>query len=255
MDERSICVAKAIVSCHETFPPTPRPRYGQIAVLRDGPGKSLQVTFGAHQATDRADSLDKIIRRFRELAIDAYGDDWDEKTLADELAEYLPELAKNTPESCASLARDPAFRKLLERSAGEPLMAQAQDDVFDVHYMRPAIAAVEGSGWSEPLTLAVVYDSMIHGSWERLRDKVHEKFERPWIRSYVATRHFHLAHAGSRLSVFGNPLLKSTTYRMRTFQDQIALQNWGLLTEPKPIRTGNGAFVTEADVDAWRHSA
>jgi len=248
MDDRSICAAKAIVSCHETYPPTARPRYGQLAVLRDGPARSLQVTFGAHQATDAADSLDRIIAEYRRLAVDRHGADWDQ-TLADELAEYLPQLAKNTPQSCSALARDEAFLNLLRRSADDPLMHEAQDSVFDGHYLRPALGAVAGSGWVEPLSLAVVYDSMIHGSWARVRDLVHEQTERQWVRSYIATRHYHLSHAGTKLSVFGNRLLRNTTYRMRTFSALVGGGNWQLST---PIRTGNGVTISEDDVAAWR---
>lgn len=255
MDERSINVARAIVSCHETFPPTARPRYGQLARLPDGPGGGMQVTFGAHQATDAANSLDLIITKYRDLAIAKHGVQWEGLSLADELCIYLPVMARNTASSCKQLAEDRDFLDLLVRSAADPLMRQAQDDVFDVHYMRPALEAVEGSGWVEPLSLAVVYDSHIHGGWRRLRDKVHEQTEHQWIRSYIGTRHFHLANAGRKTgSIFGNPLLRNTTYRMRTFSDATAANNWKLeTTGPKPLRTGNGVIITEADVDAWRH--
>lgn len=251
MDDRAEPVAKALVSCHETYPPTARPRYGQIAVMRDGPAKSLQVTFGAHQATDRADSLDKILVEFRRLAIAVHGELWDDLTLADELVAYLPRLAENTPQSCAALARDRTFVALLERSAADPLMAEAQDNVFDRDYMKPALAAVQGSGWVDNISLALVYDLMIHGSWPATRDRVHgNRSERDWVRSCVDTRHYHLSTAGSGNSIFGNKLLRATTYRMRTFRMAIAQGNWQLAT---PFTTGNDATVTEADVDAWRH--
>lgn len=250
VDSRDINVARAIVSCHETSPPTPRPNYGQLARLPDGPANGLQVTFGAHQATDASNSLDRILTEFRRLAIEKYGPDWEGHTLADELAIYLPVMARNTRASCIELANDQEFLKLLKGSADEPLMREAQNTVFDVHYMTPAIEAVEGSGWVEPLSLAVVYDSMIHGGWKRLRDKVHEQTEHQWIRSYIGVRHFHMANAGRKKgSIFGNPLLRNTTYRMRTFSTLVAEGNWKLLT---PIRTGNGAIVNESDVDAWR---
>lgn len=249
----AICAAQAIVSCHETFPPTPRPRHAQLAVMRDGPQKSLQVTFGAHQATDRADSLDAIIKRYRTLAQDRHGDAWRHATLADELEGYLPVLAENTAASCARLARDNRFLGLLVESAGDPLMRLAQDQIFNEKYMAPALRIMDSMGWVEPLTCAVLYDSKIHGSYDPVRDRTtHNADERIWIPSYVTTRHYHLAHAGERSSVFGNRLLRSTVYRMKTFQALIAHNNWGLET---PIVTGNGARIEAEDVEAWRIAA
>lgn len=249
MKPRDIAVAQAVVSAHETVPPTARPRFAQIAVMRDGPGGGLQTTFGAHQATDRADSLDKIIVRYRELAIEKHGEMWDDLTLADDLEVYLPRLAQNTPLSCASLAKDQVFLDLLKRSAADPLMKQAQQDVFDKNYMLPALAAVTGSGWREPLSLCVVYDSMIHGSWSRIRDEVTRGGgEREWIKAYVQTRHWHLAHAGQKGSKFGNPLVRNTVYRMKTFEEAINDGNWQMVA---PLRTGNGLTIFEADVESW----
>lgn len=251
--EIDICTPQAIVSCHETFPPTPRPRHAQLAVMRDGPSKSLQVTFGAHQSTDRSDSLDAIIKRYRTLAQERHGDAWRHATLADELEGYLPALAENTAASCARLARDHRFLGLLVESAGDPLMRLAQDQVFNEKYMAPALQIMESMGWVEPLTLAVLYDSKIHGSYGAVRDKTMSNAnERIWIPSYVATRHFHLGHAGERVSVFGNRLLRSTVYRMKTFETLLAENNWGLET---PITTGNGARIEAADVEAWRTAA
>lgn len=237
--------ARAIVSTHETSPPTPRPKYHEIALLPDGPGGVLQVTFGAHQATDRSDALDNIIRKYREIAQAELGDTWD-ATLADELAAYLPDLAKNTPKSCARLAADAAFHDLLRRAAADPLMMHAQEAVFERDYMRPAVTAVTGSGWVEPLSLAVVYDSMIHGSWKRIRDLVDPAPEREWVRRYVETRHWHLAHAGQRGSRFADRILRRTVYRMRTFEHLMAAGNWALTT---PF-LANGVMVHDSDLVA-----
>lgn len=243
---RDINAARAIVSTHETYPPKARPNYAQLAVLPDGPNRALQVTFGAHQATDRADSLDAILREYRSLTQAAGIPDVD--TLSDELLAYLPRLAKNTPQSCADLATDATFKALLKRSAADPYMQEAQNEVFDVHYMQPAIAAMEGSGWTEPLSLAVIYDSLIHGGWKMMRDATTASInEHGWISSYVATRQFHLAHAGSPNSKFDNPLLRATIYRMATFRNLIGLNNWSLDT---PF-IAHGVTVTEDDISAW----
>lgn len=239
IDQHAINAARAIVSTHETYPPSARPKYATLAILHDGPSKALQVTFGAHQSTDRANSLDAIIQLYRDLTKAAGIPD--EETLADELSTYLLLLAENTPQSTKALATDEDFTSLLVRSAADPLMQRAQNEVFDRNYMAPAIAAVEGSGWVEPLSLAVVYDSMIHGGWSRVRDKVTKGLtERGWIASYVAARQHWLATAS-------NPLLHGTVYRMKTFRDLIGAGNWDLV----PPFIAHGVKITEDDIDAW----
>lgn len=247
--ERAINAARAIVSTFETYPPTARPNYSQLAVLPDGPGHAMQVTFGAHQATDRADSLDKIIRRYAELALargeGALNPEWLDG--AEMLTVYLPRLAKNTPASCADLASDADFKMLLRRVSTDPLMHQAQNEVFDRDYMQPALAAVGGSGWFLPLSLAVVYDSMIHGGWRRLRDRVHAGSERDWISSYVAVRDANLASAGTERSIFDNKMLRNTVYRTATLRRLIHDNNWDLAT---PF-VAHGVQVTEDDISAW----
>lgn len=246
---RAINAARAIVSTFETYPPTARPNYAQLAVLPDGPGRVLQVTFGAHQATDRADSLDEIIKRYAALALErgegALNPEWLDG--AELLTVYLPRLAKNTPQSCADLATDADFKTLLKRVSTDPLMHQAQNEVFDENYMRPAIAAVEGSGWIEPLSLAVVYDSMIHGGWRRLRNKVQPAGEHEWISRYVAVRDANLANAGGDHSIFDNKLLRNTVYRTATLRNLIHANNWHLAT---PF-VAHGVTVTEDDISAW----
>ncbi|MBC7901493.1 MAG: hypothetical protein H7070_15725, partial [Saprospiraceae bacterium] len=71
-----------------------------------------------------------------------------------------------------------------------------------------------------PLSLAVIYDSINHGSWEKIRDRVPAKnSEKAWITEYVRQRDAWL------LSI---PRLRSTRYRTRFFLDQIALGKWEL---------------------------
>jgi chitosanase len=249
IDQRAKLVTRCIISCHETMPPRPIPNYAQIARLPDGPGNVVQVTFGAHQATDRSDSLDNILKEYRRLAQEKYAGQWAAQSLADELEVYLPELAVNSPASCKALAQNERFVDLLKLAAQDPLMAQAQENVFEVHYFEPALEAVIGSNWVEPLSLAVVYDSMIHGSWAKIRDRIPvELDERAWIARYVTTRRWHMSTAGSQASIWSRRLLRRTVYRMDTFGVLIDKGNWNLDT---PIRTGNGGIVKETDLAHW----
>src|SRR5262245_8888377 len=95
--------------------------------------------------------------------------------------------------------------------------------------------------FTSPLALAVVHDSIVHGSWERIGAKVKlvplRTTERGWIATYVAIRDAWLASI---------PRLRSTRYRTRFFQNQIKLENWEMNL---PFRA-NGVAITDATIDA-----
>ena len=64
----------------------------------------------------------------------------------------------------------------------------AVEGAIVAHSIAEAIAACEGSGFVLPLSLAVIYDSIVHGSYERIRDRVRLRaltpsieFEKAWI--------------------------------------------------------------------------
>ena len=72
-----------------------------------------------------------------------------------------------------------------------------------------------------PLSLAVIYDSLNHGSWERISRNVGSprSDEQAWITEYVRKRHFWLSNIER---------LKATSYRTKFFLDQIMTGNWEL---------------------------
>ena len=99
-------------------------------------------------------------------------------------------------------------------------------------------------GFTQPLRLAVVYDSLNHGSWERIRDEVPFSVtpngadltqERLWITTYLRKRDAWLASV-KRLAV--------TRYRTQFFLAQIAVSNWELKL---PVRV-HGVLLTYADL-------
>ncbi len=121
-------------------------------------------------------------------------------------------------------------------------MQAAQHHVAFERYLRPAVEACVGSGFVLPLSLAVVYDSMTHGSWEMIRDHVRipprpfngAAFETVWITAYVKARHRWLRSV---------PRLKATSYRTRFFLEQIVAGNWHL---ELPFRV-HGRLLTHRD--------
>jgi hypothetical protein len=111
-------------------------------------------------------------------------------------------------------------------------MLRAQIEIAITRYLQPSIGECERVGLSHPLSLAVVYDSMTHGSWERLRDHVLRgtvrsieaasaalTIEQRFIINYVTVRDQWLASV-ERLAV--------TRYRTRFFLKQIRAANWDL---------------------------
>jgi hypothetical protein len=80
----------------------------------------------------------------------------------------------------------------------------------------------------------VVYDSVTHGSWERVAARVTPHLgETARITEYVRKRHFWLTNI---------PRLKPTNYRTKFFLDQIAIGNWEL----RLPRTVHGVRFTQA---------
>lgn len=74
----------------------------------------------------------------------------------------------------------------------------------------------------------MVYDSCIHGSWRRMRDRANERHglardigENIWINRYVNERREWLAN-------HTNTLLHRTVYRMDAFRQLINEAKWGL---------------------------
>jgi hypothetical protein len=120
-----------------------------------------------------------------------------------------------------------------------PEMRAAQQKVMTERYLTPAIEACEGSHFELPLSLAVIYDAMNHGSYAKIRDEdritheqiaervtvdhsehgLSEAFEEAWITEYVRLRDAWLASV---------PRLNSTRYRTRFFMNQIHAGNWQL---------------------------
>src|SRR5690606_2532416 len=137
------------------------------------------------------------------------------------LAEWLPSLAARD----TALDHDAALHNLLRASADDPIMRETQDAFFDAAYFRPAVTAAARFGIVQPLGVAVVYDSRVHGSWARIRDRVAgtpaERGERAWIRDYVAARrHWLASHRRADL--------RATVYRMEAFGRLIEQEMWAL---------------------------
>jgi chitosanase len=199
-------IIEAIINVFETG--TPKPKYDALYVLNDGAG----ITFGRAGATDAAGNLDKIVFEY----IDAHG------KFAEDFRKHLPALAMP---SCP-LAGDAAFKALLRQAAREDqIMRDVQDSIFDSQYWQPALAKAEKLQLVLPLSMAVVYDSYIQGSFERVRSTFaavppcRGGDEKKWTAAYVVARRRWLAN-------FPNTEVQRSVYRMDTFRHMLSENNW-----------------------------
>jgi len=215
-----------ILSIFETGRVPTAASYSTCTILRDGAG----VSYGKHQSTDNAGSLDKIVA----LYIAAGG------KYAEKLKPYVQRLAANETAKVNPSAPPDWVKSLVNllREAGtDPVMQQAQDEVFDANYWAPAVNHAQQIGLTTALGYAVVYDTCIHSGPGRVathraafpqRSPVNGGDEREWVKAYVAARKAWLL--GNK-----NPLVQKTIYRMEAFEKLMAEGNWAL-TPPFTVR-------------------
>ena len=202
--------ALAIVNIFETS--RPFGDYAAVVVLNDGAG----VSYGINQFTHRSGSLLAVVEAYLNNG-GMIG--------RDALSANLPVLRLRIASAINKLAADEPFKKALRAAAVTDEMKEAQKQIAFAKYLRPALTICEAKGFVLPLSLAVVYDSVTHGSWERLSSAIPQsairtpQSEHEWITAYIRKRHFWLSNI---------PRLKAANYRTKFFLDQIAISNWEL---------------------------
>jgi hypothetical protein len=204
--------AMAVVNIFETG--RPFGEYAALAVLDDGAG----ISYGISQFTHRSGSLYELVCSYLENG---------GRVGRGILIENLGLLLSTSASAVLSASQNRLLKNALKAAAVTREMRAAQHAVAFERYLRPAVEACAGSGFACPLSLAVIYDSITHGSWERIRDHVRVgrlgmqpiSFEKRWITEYVKKRHQWLRSV---------PRLKSTSYRTAFFLAQIIAGNWNL---------------------------
>jgi chitosanase len=227
LSDKAKLIALAIVNIFETGKPLGD--YSAVAVLDDGAG----VSYGISQFTHRSGSLLAVVSAY----LAAGG-----SVAQPSLSARLPLLKSKNQKTINDLAQDAVFKQALILAAATPEMRNAQQQTAASLYLQPAIDACNGSHFELPLSLAVIYDSINHGSYERIRDKVavsrsqfgnNTAFEKAWITDYANERDKWLK---------GTPRLKKTAYRTKFFLSQIQNGNWQL---DLPVSV-NGYKLTDA---------
>ncbi|MDI1242972.1 MAG: chitosanase [bacterium] len=205
MKQEDIRKAMAIVSVFETG--KPHGNYAALVVLNDGAG----ISYGIKQFTHRSGSLLQVVEKY--LATDA-------TVGRGTIESRLPVLRRSTKLAIDQLAADERFKQALKAAAASKEMRAAQDAIATERYLKKAINECRAFGLTLPLTLAVVYDSVVHGSWRSLAEHLGPvRDEKIWIKRYVEERHEWLRR---------RPTLRTTTYRTTFFRNEIARGNWQL---------------------------
>ncbi len=203
--------AQAIINIFETGKVAGN--YAAVVAADRDPGG---LTYGRAQTTLNSGNLSILINDYCEAAGAAQGG---------ELKKYRDRLRSKD----AALNKDGKLHDLLREAGKDPVMVAVQDAFFDRIYWSPAFKEATSLSIFEALSVAVVYDSFIHGSWRKIRGQVAETVgspaeigEREWVRSYVGARRAWLATHPTI------PLLHKTVYRMDAFMILMAEERWSL---------------------------
>ncbi|MEP6945517.1 MAG: chitosanase [Acidobacteriota bacterium] len=220
--------ALAIVHIFETS--RPLGNFAACVVLGDGAG----VSYGINQFTHRSGALYAVAKRY-------LGDGG--VIGADVIRSRMAEMSDRSAAAIRRLATDAAFKNALRAAAATREMKAAQIDTANDLYLKPAIDICHKLGFHDPLSLAVIYDSVVHGSFNRVARTVQadKSAERIWITEYVRRRDRWL---------LSYTRLAATRYRTRFFLSQITSANWKLDLPLNVNGTRLGSIIADPSVPA-----
>ena len=186
--------------------------YGNVTVIV---GDTGHLTFGRSQTTLGSGNLLELLNRYCSNPGAHF---------SGRLVPWLPRFQATD----LTLDTDIRLHNTLRATADDRVMRDTQDVFFDDRYWQPAERAAAAVGVSSPLSLAVVYDSVVHGSWKAMRDRTNQQSgtvnalgEQGWIEAYIATRR-------QWLGTSARSDLRKTVYRMDAFQRLADQEFWGL---------------------------
>lgn len=202
--------AQAIINIYETG--SVLGKYDSVVSVAGDPGG---LTYGAKQTTINSGNLYLLIKAY----VEAEG-----ALFADELRHYLNRLRDRDQD----LNRDTTLHQILRQAGRDSVMVQEQDSFFDRVYWNPALNSASAINIQTALGIAVVFDSVTHGSWGLMRDRTTTRFgtpsdigEKTWIKNYIDVRRSWLANHSIQI-------LQLTVYRMDLFKRIAQTDNWDL---------------------------
>jgi len=213
-------VIDCVLSIFETGRVPTAASYATCTILADGAG----ISYGKHQCTDRAGSLDAVVKRYIALggqfatALKAF-----ETTLATNASTKVPPKGPWGAEVTDLV-------NLLKAAGADPVMHRAQDEVFDEVYFAPALNHAKQIGLTTALGLLVCYDTCIHsgpGGVTMIRNMFAAKSpanggdEKEWVKAYIAARR-------NWLATHSLTVLHATVYRMDALKALADAGAWDL---------------------------
>jgi chitosanase len=221
-------VIDCVLAIFETGRIPSKASYSTCGILNDNAG----ISYGKHQCTDRAGSLDLVCKRYIEL----------KGQQSQALSHYMVYLMTNeTAKFGSNAGAYPTWLvsliNLLKSAGSDVTMQQAQDEIFDTHYWHPAVTHANNVGLKTALGHLVVYDSTIHSGSRGvtiIRNLFPQKSpanggdEKEWIYAYINARRNWLLNSP-------NDLVKRTVYRMDALKAIADANNWDLNT-PLTVR-------------------
>ena len=191
---------------------------GRYAAVTVTPADKGGLSYGRSQATRASGTLHQVIEAYLN------------RVTSPILARYLDALEARDPD----LDDDLYFHNLLRAAADDPEMRRAQDHVFDHLYLVPALERMDAWAFVHPLSALVIYDSLIHGSLDRVRRRIDGRYgEREWVGRYLREREDWLLHHRNRA-------LPPTIYRVRILRSLVEAGAWELDLPLVATATANG---------------
>jgi chitosanase len=209
--------AQAVVNIFESG--RPLGDYGCVTVLA---GDTGHLTYGRSQTTLGSGNLALLLHAYCEA----------EGLFSEALRPFLPAIDDRD----LRLDNNENVKSLLRQAGNDPVMRSVQDQFFDRVYWVPALNSANYLGAAKPLSIAVIYDGRVHGSYHLIRDLTSQQHgetriigEEKWIAAYVDVRRTWLA-------TNRNSILRKTVYRMDAFKALIDAKKWEL---PLPLTVKN----------------
>jgi len=215
--------AQAIVNIFESG--RPLGDYGCVTVLS---GDTGHLTYGRSQTSLGSGNLALLLHAYCEA----------QGAFSEALLPYLTAFDRRDER----LDDNDKVKSLLKQAGDDPVMHRVQDEFFDRVYWAPALKSADYIGVAKPLSVTVVYDSRVHGSYHYIRDVTNTQHgdvrgigEEQWIRTYVSVRR-------NWLATHDNSLLRKTVYRMDALKTLMEAGKWEL---PLPLTVRNVVISEE----------
>jgi chitosanase len=186
--------------------------YGDVYIYADSPQNQRQLTVSV--GFTESGNLKNVVENY----VAANG------LYAKDFAKYVGRIGK-TP----YLVNDKELIKLFKLAGKDPIMRKTQEDLLRKKYWEPAYKWFVENGFTQPLSMLVIYDSWLHSG--SVLDLLRKRFsevppikggnEKKWIESYVDARHQWLKYHSRKI-------LNKTIYRTQSYKNEIAKGNWDL---------------------------